>query len=393
MTVTVARPAAPRVLDAPVWDDAPAPTYAPLAGDAAADVCVVGLGGSGLAAVHALLALGRRVLAIDAGRVGGGAAGRNGGFFLAGLSAFHHNVAAAHGPRRARALYAHTRAAMDAMAAETPDAIRRVGSLRVAADRDEAADCRAHLAALRADGFPGEAYDGPEGEGLLIPGDGAFQPLARVRTLAARAAAAGARLHEHTAALDVRGGIVRTPHGTVRCDAVVVAVDGALDRLLPELAEADAARRVRTARLQMLATAPADDVRVARPVYRRHGYDYWQQRPDGAIALGGGRDVGGDAEWTHEAAPSAPVQAWLDRTLREVVGTRAPVTHRWAAAVAYTADGLPVCDEVRPGVWACGGYSGTGNVVGWLCGRAAARHAVGRPTADDAAWRALLAGA
>jgi len=32
---------------------------------------------------------------------------------------------------------------------------------------------------------------------------------------------------------------------------------------------------------------------------------------------------------------------------------------------------------VRPGVWAAGGYSGTGNVIGALCGRAAARLACG----------------
>jgi hypothetical protein len=136
---------------------------------------------------------------------------------------------------------------------------------------------------------------------------------------------------------------------------------------------------VRTARLQMLATAPTDDVRVSRPVYRRWGLDYWQQLPSGAIALGGGRDVGGEAEWTPEAAPSAPVQAALDAVLRDVIGTRAAVTHRWAAAVGYATGGLPVLDRVRDGVWACGGYSGTGNVLGWLCGRAAARLASGAP--------------
>ncbi|MBV9773967.1 MAG: FAD-binding oxidoreductase, partial [Gemmatimonadetes bacterium] len=55
------------------------------------------------------------------------------------------------------------------------------------------------------------------------------------------------------------------------------------------------------------------------------------------------------------------------------IGVRAPITHRWAASVGYTADGLPVLEEVRPGVWAIGGYSGTGNVIGAICGRAAAQ--------------------
>ena len=372
---------------APVWDDAAAPAYAPLDGDVAADACVVGLGGSGLAAVHALLALGQRVVALDAGRVAGGAAGRNGGFLLAGLPAFHHDAVAAHGRARARALYARTLDALDAMTDETPDAVRRVGSLRVAASAEEWEDCRAHLAALRADGFEAEAYEGPEGRGLRIPTDGAFHPMARARARAARAVAAGARLHEHTPVLDVQPGRVHTTRGVVACDAVIVAVDGALERLLPELAP-----RVRTARLQMLATAPTTDVRVPRPVYRRWGLDYWQQLPSGAIAFGGARDVGGEGEWTHDAQPSAEVQSALDAMLRAIVGTRAPVTHRWAASVGYATGGLPVLDRVRDGVWACGGYSGTGNVLGWLCGRAAARHAVGRPTTDDAMLRALLHG-
>jgi glycine/D-amino acid oxidase-like deaminating enzyme len=55
---------------------------------------------------------------------------------------------------------------------------------------------------------------------------------------------------------------------------------------------------------------------------------------------------------------------------------RAPVTHRWAASVSFTTTGLPVLDEVRPGLWAVGAYSGTGNVLGRLAGRAAAQLAV-----------------
>jgi gamma-glutamylputrescine oxidase len=50
----------------------------------------------------------------------------------------------------------------------------------------------------------------------------------------------------------------------------------------------------------------------------------------------------------------------------------APVSHRWAASVGYTADGMPIMEEVRPNVLAIGGYNGTGNVIGAICGRAAA---------------------
>jgi glycine/D-amino acid oxidase-like deaminating enzyme len=126
----------------------------------------------------------------------------------------------------------------------------------------------------------------------------------------------------------------------------------------------------------MVATAPTDEVRLPRPVYARWGFEYWQQLPDGRIALGGFRDAGGESQWTHEADPCAPVQGSLERFLRERLGVRAPVTHRWAASVSFSTTGRPILEEVRPRVWAVGAYSGTGNVVGALCGRAAAELAL-----------------
>jgi gamma-glutamylputrescine oxidase len=48
----------------------------------------------------------------------------------------------------------------------------------------------------------------------------------------------------------------------------------------------------------------------------------------------------------------------------------APITHRWAACAAYSDTGLPVLQQMRDGVFAIGAYSGTGNVIGALCGRA-----------------------
>ena len=340
-------------------------------------MCVVGLGGSGLAAVQALIDHGKRVVGLDAGAVAGGAAGRNGGFLLAGPADFHHDAVRQAGRDRAVALYRRTLRELDRIEAETPDAVRRDGSLRVAESDEELEDCRAQLAAMRDDGLPAEWYRGPEGEGLRIPTDGVFQPLRRCRTLAARAVSRGALLHEHSAAAEIAGNRVVTSHGSVACDAVIVAIDGGLERVIPELQG-----RVRTARLQMCATAPTRELSTPFAVYSRWGYDYWQQLPDGGIALGGKRDLGGDGEWTHEAVPAEPVQSLLEAHLRERLGVTAAITHRWAGAVGYTEDGLPVFEEVRPGVWVVGAYSGTGNVVGAICGRAAAEMVV-RGSSED----------
>lgn len=357
----------------PLWEDGGWSPLPALDGSLTADVCVVGLGGSGLAAVDELLSRGASVVGLDAGSVGGGAAGRNGGFLLAGLAEAYHMVVAQLGRERARQLHCLTLDELDRILAATPEAVRRVGSLRIEDDTAGLADCAAQKAALQADGFAVESYEGPEGRGLLFPDDGAVQPLVRCRSLAQQAFSRGAVLHEQSPVLSVAPGRVATAGGSVSCTAVVVAVDGRLDLLLPELAGT-----VRTVRLQMLGTAPTDEVSVPRPVYLRRGYEYWQQLPDGRLAVGGFRDVGGGAEQTPSAEPAEPVQAAIEALLRERLGVTAPVTHRWAASVGYTGTGLPYLGEVRDGVWAAGGYCGTGNVVGALCGRAAAARALGQ---------------
>jgi hypothetical protein len=92
---------------------------------------------------------------------------------------------------------------------------------------------------------------------------------------------------------DVGGSGATAPAGRVTARrGVLVAVDGGLEHVVPALRG-----RVRAARLQMLATAPDPRRRGPPPVYARYGLDYWQQLPDGRVALGGGRDLGGEDEW------------------------------------------------------------------------------------------------
>ncbi|MGE5732910.1 MAG: NAD(P)/FAD-dependent oxidoreductase [Gemmatimonas sp.] len=353
--------------NAPIWGEEDTLTLPTLAGDLEADVCVVGLGGSGLACVRALVGGGRRVVGVDVTAVAAGAAGRNGGFLLGGLAMFHHDAVTRFGRRTAVAIYEQTLKHIDRMVDETPAAIRRSGSLRIAASADEQDDCARQFEAMRRDGLPVEVFAGPEGTGLLFPADAAYDPAARCRAMARDALAAGARLFAQTPALSIAEGCVTTPSGRVRARHVVVAVDGRLEMILPELSS-----RVRSARLQMLATAPARDVEIPRPIYTRWGLDYWQQREDGRVVLGGCRDVGGDAEWTTDDHPTETVQAALTSLLRERLHVSAAVTHRWAATVAYTQSGLPILEQVRPRVWAIGAYSGTGNVIGALYGSAVA---------------------
>lgn len=365
----------------PVWEGGEWEALAPLTGKEQADVCVVGLGSTGLTAALELAELGRSVIGVDAGAVAGAASGRNGGLLLAGLAAFHHNAVESIGGELATRLYRLTEQERERALKAGYGGARRTGSLRIAADERELEDCERQLYRMRADGLTAETYAGPLGEGLFFPLDGAFNPLLRSRQLARSALAAGVRLFESSPVTEVAPGRVVTGAGSVECQTVIVAVDGKLESLLPELVG-----EVRTARLQMLATEPTDEIDLPAPVYRRFGYEYYQKTADGRVALGGFRDAGEESEWTHDTSPSVKVQGRIEAYLREVLGVAAPITHRWAASVGFRPGLLPLARELREGLYAVGGYNGTGNLVGTLLGRAVARVAAGQV---DEVWEAF----
>ncbi|HVU91990.1 MAG TPA: FAD-binding oxidoreductase, partial [Jatrophihabitans sp.] len=354
------------------WDG-----FAPLDGDTTADACVVGLGASGLAAVEAFADRGLSVVGVDAGRVAAGAAGRNGGFLVAGPEEPLHTAIGLWGDCAAD-MYHATLAELRSLAERLgPEVVRPVGSIRLAgipgeprsdaeaADRAaELADCALQAAALREHGIAVEEYDGPLGRGLFLPDDAAMNPAVRATRIATDAARR-ARLHEHTTVREVRTRAVLTDRGRIDAGLIVVAVDGRLDVLLPQLAG-----RVTTARLQMLSTAPVEP-RLPCPVYGRWGYDYAQQLPDGRLFVGGGRDRFVNDEWTTAADPSPPVQAYIDTVAERMAGRPVPAMHRWAASVGFTPDGRPLCTPVADDAVAIGGYNGTGNLVGPVAARAA----------------------
>ena len=364
-----------------LWNQHPWPALAAVHTSHECDVCVVGLGASGLTAINHLTNAGKRVIGVDAHMCGGGAAGSNGGFILAGIAAFHHDAVAQLGAPLATQLYQQTVAEIAHLAQHEP-LFRQTGSLRIAGDAEELSDCEAQYTQMRQDGLAVEYYAGPEGQGLLFPHDGVFQPLARVRRLAQQAIAAGATLFERSRVTHIEPGVVHVGTYTIRAEHIIVAVDGALERVLPQLAD-----EVRTTRLQMTGTVPDPKVQLSRPVYYRYGYDYWQQLPDHRIVIGGSRDRYADHEWGYATGPSSLIQTDIEHTLRTVVGSQAAISHRWGASVAYrNHDIRPLVRQVLPDVWACGAYNGTGNIVGTLVTRLVA-DALSAPPSDDLhAW-------
>jgi len=327
------------------------------------DVAVVGGGVTGCSCALTLAERGLRVRLFEAREIAGGASGRNGGFALrGGAMPYEHSWAG---------LWRLTELALDRIEQLAGDAFRRVGSLRLAGDGGERDLLARELELLRADGFDVEWVDPLPAPldrlftgAVLCPGDGALQPARWVQRLAARAAAAGAEIVEHT---PVR--IDELDAGTV-----VVATDGLTAALLPELAD-----HIETRRGQMLATEPLESRLFERPHYARHGYDYWQQLPDGRLVVGGKRDASFETEATADEETTALIQERLEALTVELVGELPAITHRWAGVWGETADRLPLVGRVpgREHVWVAGGYSGHGNVLGLACGDLLARAILG----------------
>ena len=358
-------------MDTPFWLDEPtSPVEVDSQGPV--DVAIIGAGITGCACALELARGGLRVRVHDARGIAEGASGRNGGSALRGGAARYDVARETYGPDAAKELWRRTEGALDRLESVAGESFRRTGSIHLAADDEERDEIRAEYEALHEDGFAAEWRDElphlrPEFRGAIFhPPDGSLQPGRFVRRLAQLAAAEGVafREHERVASLD-----------ELDAEQIVIATDGSGRGLLPELDDA-----VWSARGQVVTTEPVGERLFDCPHYARHGFDYWQQLADGRIVLGGFRDFSILAEMTDEEITTEPIQEALDAFLVELLGYLPEVTHRWAGIFGLTQDLVPLVGRVpsREDTWIAAGYSGHGNVLGFMCGELVASALQGR---------------
>ena len=347
----------------PVWGELQArPRPDPPPGRA--DVCIVGGGISGVAALHWCRTRDLDAILLERGHLAAGASGRNAGFLLAGVAENYARAVVAHGRELATAVWHFTREnhrLIRALVATADVGYARRGSWTLAASAEEAESLEEAATLLAEDGLPGRwARDPPEQlahlrGGLFTPDDGEVDP---VRLVAAIAAPHRSRIFEEvevTGLIPGGGGVaVRHSQGELRASRVIIATNAHASELMPAIP-------IAPVRAQMLATAAGRGTRLGPPAYAEWGYRYWRELDDGRVLVGGMRHRARAAEVGTVCGPTATLQTLLDGELGNL-GVSAPVRHRWAGIMGFSPDGLPLAGPLpsSPGVLLLGGYTGHG---------------------------------
>ncbi|WP_299045400.1 FAD-binding oxidoreductase [uncultured Tateyamaria sp.] len=348
------------------------PARPALATDVRADVCIVGAGYTGLSAAVHLAQAGRRVVVLEAQRVGFGASGRNGGQLGTGQRVEQPYLEKMVGPEDARRLWDMGLEATDLVrtliSTHKIDCFYRPGVAWTAETARDVADLHAYadhmsriydhpVEVLTRDAFhaicPSPAYRG----GVIDPRSGHLHPLRFALGLARAAEAAGATIHEGSTVTGVSTGpvvTVATPGGQVTADHVILACNGYLGGL-----NAAVAARVMPINNFVAATAPLDDPDrvLARDIAvsdSRFVVNYFRLSHDKRLLFGGGESYGYRFPRDIAAKVRKPMTQIFPH-LRDV-----PIDYAWGGTLAITMKRLPYLARVGPAVLNASGYSGHG---------------------------------
>ncbi len=368
----------------------PSPLRPALAGEARADVAIVGGGATGLSAALHLAERGARVVLLEGGRIGHGASGRNGGQIIPGLRLGAADLLARFGQERGAALFQLALSARDLV-------VDRIARHDIACDltlsghlltavRPRDLDDFAHEAVAAARlGYAGmavldaaaarAAVASPSHGGLMDAGGGHFHTLNYTLGLARAAEAAGAILHEASPVtrLERRAGGV-----TLHTDAGrVVAAQAILagDALLGPLNGRVHSRIMPVANYIVTTDVLPDGGAGLIPGNQavsdsRFVVNYFRRTPDGRLMFGGGERYSPRPP----ADMAAFVRPFLERSFPMLAGVG--LAHAWGGLVSITRSRLPDLGRDGPVLWAHG-YSGQGAVLSTLGGALLAEAATG----------------
>ncbi|OYW14734.1 MAG: oxidoreductase [Sphingomonadales bacterium 32-65-25] len=370
-----------------------APAHAALAGDTQADVAIIGGGATGLSSALHLAQQGASVVLLEAGRIGHGASGRNGGQIIPGLRLGAADLVARFGVERGGALFHLALSARDLVV----DLVARhgidcdlalTGHLLTAVRPRDLDDFAHETEAAARIGYHGlsvldapaaqAAVASPSHGALLDAGGGHFHTLNYTLGLARAAAASGAQLHEHSAVnrLERReGGVVlHTAAGRVTAAQAIVAGDALLGPLNARVHSRIMPVANYIVTTDVLPDGGAGLIPGNQAVSdSRFVVNYFRRTPDGRLMFGGGERYSPRPP----ADMAAFVQPFLERSFPMLAGVG--IAHAWGGLVSITRSRLPDIGRDGPVLWAHG-YSGQGAVLSTLGGALLAEAALGDET-------------
>ncbi|MEI2416263.1 FAD-dependent oxidoreductase [Orrella sp. JC864] len=383
-----------------LWDQARAAQAGAAlpAGLARTRVAVVGGGFTGLSAALSLAERGHEVMLLEAGRIGQGASGRNGGQVVPGLKPDPQALGQRYGQACARRMLDFGFSAADyAFALIRRHGIAcgatRNGWIQTAVGARGRERLQRRAQALLQAGAQVRYLDAGQVAqasgsdyycaGLDETGAGAVQPVQLALGLARAAARAGARLYEDApvTGLQPQGGGWRLqagPGASVQADAVVLAADVYVDRLWPR----QAASMLQVASAQIASEVlPPGLAQAILP--RRAGISearkltvYCRISPDGRFLIGG------------RARHTPRVDAATIGRLRRAAVQRFPALaalrwdYAWHGRVGLTRDDAPRLCNPAPGLWTAYGFGGRGVALALRFGPTLAQAAAGAAAAD-----------
>lgn len=355
--------------------------------DQRADICIIGAGYTGLSAALHLAQTGHRVVVLEAGDIGEGASGRNGGQLHSGQRLDQETLERSRNAQDARRLW---QIAKDAKAlthsliqSHEIDARFRPGIAFAARSKPEANAAYAHAEHLHhAYGYDqihplnkqqlcgligSNAFQG----GTIDHGAGHLHPLRYAQGLAQAALKAGVQIYSHSKALDISPGpnaqITTLASGrkfTVKADQIILACNGLLGNLEPKTA-----RHVMPINNFIAATAPLGT--KARELLSEDiaAYDskfvvnYWRLSEDNRLLFGGGESYR-RAFPRNIAAKVRKSMCAVYPQLKDI-----PIDYAWGGTLGITMSRMPFFAQPQKGVWTASGYAGHGIAMATMAGR------------------------